>query len=312
MAKDLKYMRDESALAQLLLQDADINKRKATSLAKALRGNIKVQDGKIIRINENWDLSNKQIKLIARLPAFGQLRVLDLTENRDEANDETLEVLAHSAILSNLEVLHTKSWSINGKGIAAIANSPHLRNLRDLRFRVGYDNTDNICAIVAQGTALGNLEALFLEDYGMSDDSYKKLAKTEILTNMKKLKLKGGQEHITVEGFKALLGSKALTGNLRSMALENTAIGNEGVALLLASDLFGRLEELSLEAGIITDTGAELLLRDDRIEEMEILSLSENYISEALIEKLKDRFGDRIHSEWQSEDEGDYYVHGWE
>ena len=312
---DWKWMRDESELTELLQQGADIEAEVVTSLAKTLNDryiDVGVQNGVIVHIEGNYELSNEKIELISRLPAFEQLKFFDLTNTREGVNDETLELLSNSATLSRLETLYTRSWEITGKGIAAIANSPHLLNLRDLRFRVGYDNEENVCAIVAQGTALGRLEELFLEDYGMSDDSYKKLAETKILTNIRKLNLKGGQEHVTVEGFKALLGSEVLTSNLTPLALENTMIGNEGVALLLESDLFGRLEELSLEVGIITDTGAELLLRDDRIKGMKTLTLSENYISEALIEKLKDRFGDRVQSTWQSEDEGDYYIHGWE
>lgn len=75
---------------------------------------------------------------------------------------------------------------------------------------------------------------------------------------------------------------------LRHLALRNSEIQDEVCAALAAAPVVAGLETLDLSMGVLTDDGAAALLGGQPLTHLKRLDLHHNYLSRALLERLRD------------------------
>ncbi|MFE6668175.1 STM4015 family protein [Streptomyces sp. NPDC057697] len=118
----------------------------------------------------------------------------------------------------------------------------------------------------------------------------------------------------TVEDLAPLLSGAALPA-LRHLGLQNSEIQDEIAAAVACAPVVARLESLSLAMGTLGDEGAEALLSGQPLSHLTSLDLHHHYISDPLMDRLKDLLGpDRVNGEihdveyWDPEEDDDRYV----
>ena len=101
--------------------------------AKKLEETLKLmldQNSKSIKLSGKY-IATDEIKIIGNFLPMKSIRSLDLSDN--QINDEALQHLFESEILSGLEELYLQINFLTGKGLSELAQSEKikLKNLRD-------------------------------------------------------------------------------------------------------------------------------------------------------------------------------------
>jgi Ran GTPase-activating protein (RanGAP) involved in mRNA processing and transport len=165
------------------------------------------------------ELTDEVVAALFRSPWLNQLRLLELTWN--PLTTRALDVLASSAALQHLHTLHIGGLasqvrtSLNGKGIGALASSPHLTRL----------------------------DTLALTATGLGDPEMRLLADAFRLPNLRRLALRGNA--IGPDGIEALASSPVLA-DLRFLDLCGNPIGDQGALALARSPHLEHIRELLL------------------------------------------------------------------
>ncbi|MGW2087228.1 STM4015 family protein [Streptomyces sp. NPDC001880] len=102
---------------------------------------------------------------------------------------------------------------------------------------------------------------------------------------------------------------------LRHLGLQNSEIQDEIAAAVASAPVVAQLETLSLSMGTLGDEGAEALLSGQPLTHLTSLDLHHHYMSDPLVDRLRDRLGpDRVNVEideveyWDPEEDIDRYV----
>ncbi|MER5359476.1 STM4015 family protein [Streptomyces sp. NPDC002785] len=119
---------------------------------------------------------------------------------------------------------------------------------------------------------------------------------------------------VTVEDLAPVLSGAAFPA-LRHLGLQNSEIQDEIAAAVASAPVVAQLESLSLAMGTLGDEGAEALLSGQPLTHLTSLDLHHHYISDPLVDRLRDLLGaDRVNGEihevedWDPEEDGHRYV----
>ncbi|MER6102720.1 STM4015 family protein [Streptomyces sp. NPDC001832] len=118
----------------------------------------------------------------------------------------------------------------------------------------------------------------------------------------------------TVEDLTPLLSGASFPA-LRHLGLQNSEIQDEIAAAVASAPVVAQLESLSLAMGTLGDEGAQALLSGQPLTHLTALDLHHHYISDALVDRLRNLLGaDRVNGEideveyWDPEEDDDRYV----
>jgi Ran GTPase-activating protein (RanGAP) involved in mRNA processing and transport len=220
---------------------------------------------------QGLEMGSQGAEFLAAAPLAPGWRSLGLACNG--LGDAGVAALA-AAELGQLVHLELYRNQVGPIGAAALARSPHLLELRDLRL--------NCNSLGAKGVSnlLGShrlLHRLYLFDCGLGDEGVRALARSPALTGLTHLEL--GLNGITDEGAKALARSRYL-GNLRRLDFQLNHIGDEGVAALARSKVLQSVTHLTLNANRIGLKGIRALARSPNLSRLRRLDLHNNFIDD--------------------------------
>jgi hypothetical protein len=108
------------------------------------------------------------VQQIARAPELGNLTILNLP--CEDVDCDGAAAIANSPTLARLKELRLGD-KISDFGLCAIARSPHLKELERLELR-GYISEDETAIILANSPHMAKLVDLMLEDDGLETDGY--------------------------------------------------------------------------------------------------------------------------------------------
>jgi hypothetical protein len=108
------------------------------------------------------------VQLIARAPELGNLTILNLL--CEDVDCDGAEAIANSPTLARLKELRLGD-KIGDFGLCAIARSPYLKELERLELR-GYITEDESAIVLANSPHMAKLVDLMLEDDGLEADGY--------------------------------------------------------------------------------------------------------------------------------------------
>lgn len=156
----------------------------------------------------------------------------------------------------------------------------------------------NIKELIIKGSnnlSLGDIDHPNLENLEIITGGLPKLVIEEItrgkLTNLKSLLLYFGVEEYGFDGGIEDIRNLVENGNfpnLREIGLVNSEIQDEIVEMFLDTDLFKQIKVLSFGKGTFSDKAGQLLLEQaDKLSHLDLLDLEFNYLSDEMLEKLK-------------------------
>jgi uncharacterized protein (TIGR02996 family) len=214
---------------------------------------------------EELDLSCNRLgasaaKALASSPHLAGLRRLNLGEN--VLNSAAVGHLAASRTLIRLTSLDlTQLRDRGGAGLAALADSPLIEQLTELRLAYGRIGPEGAEALAAtrRPTRLENLNLL---QAGLGDRGAIALARSPI------------------------------AARLLILDLSHNDISEEGASALAASPHLGRLETLELFGQPIGDEAVVALARSPHLVRLTTLTLSREGLSAATLQVLRERFHD--------------------
>lgn len=106
------------------------------------------------------------VQQIARASELGNLTILNLL--CEDVDDDGAEAIANSPTLARLKELRLGD-DIHDFGLCAIARSPHLKELERLELR-GWISDDESAVVLANSPHMAKLVDLMLEDVGLETD----------------------------------------------------------------------------------------------------------------------------------------------
>ncbi len=183
----------------------------------------------------------------------------------------------------NLRRFEIDGYDASATGVQKVLkNMPRLEHLvldaRDVEIEsISKCKLPNLKSIRATRFDENPLEAL------AANKSLKKLESINFFPHMLE---PGDDPYLDLPGLRALCRSKNLP-NLKSLTLNCSDFGDEGINELINSGLIERLEELDLQHGATTDVGARLLI-EARPNQLLRLNLTGNYLSNAVIQELQE------------------------
>ncbi len=171
------------------------------------------------------------ISALSRSPHLEDFKAGD---NRD-ITDKVMPIIGG---LADLKVLSLDSTKITNEGLKYLAKSPvSILSLKHTKI-----DSDGVKYIVA----LKKLEQLFVADTGIGDEAMPLLGGKCLVT------LQLSKTPVTVSGIKALAQAKNITVSLRSLILEDCAVGNDVIPLLKP---FTKLTGLNLDSTKVDSKG---------------------------------------------------------
>ena len=216
---------------------------KAEKLEKTLELMLE-QDSKSIKLSGKY-IATDEIKIIGSFLPMKSIRSLDLSDN--QINDEALQNLFESEILSDLEELYLQINFLTGKGLSALAQSEKIK--------------------------LKNLKALVLSDNRLSDSS---IAELLLCSHFKKLvALDVGWNEAGSEAAKAL-GKTTTLPNLKKLEMERSYIDEDGIREFVLGELADQLEELDLSANKLNDEMMKTLVQAPKWKSLKVFRASQN------------------------------------
>jgi uncharacterized protein (TIGR02996 family) len=269
------------------LSDLDVNDNEIR--LGGLRALLEARLPRVRSLNlRSNELGDEGLGLLAAAPLLGQLRVLNFSHNDvGEAGVAALASSPHSTSIASLDLGYNQGV---GDGAArALASSPSLRRLEHLLLKRDYNmRSAGITAAGAKALAassglahltslnlgrhtrlldegsralcgsphLARLTSLDLHDCGLTPACLAPLADATFLPALVSLNLSENRLD-DAAGLRTLFGSERLSG-LRSLKLDDCAIGDAGLEALAACPSLAGLRSLSICRGVSVK-GAEAL-----------------------------------------------------
>ena len=157
--------------------------------------------------------------------------------------------------------------------------------------------------------AHSRLESLIVNTGGLPREAAVSIAKAD-LPNLTELEVWFGADEYggdSTVGDIAGLFTAAGVPKLKRLGLMNAEFTNDLPAALVGTPLLAQIEALDLSMGTMTTVGAEALLEHaEAFMHITRLSVDDNMLSEGMLAKLRERFGRRLHSSEQRDDDEDW------
>jgi Ran GTPase-activating protein (RanGAP) involved in mRNA processing and transport len=173
------------------------------------------------------------------------IRSLDLSDN--QINDEALQHLFESEILSGLEQLYLQINFLTGKGLSELAKSEKIK--------------------------LKNLRALVLSDNRLSDSSIAEFLFSSHFAELAALNI--GWNEAGSETAKAL-GKTTTFPNLKKLEMERSYVDENGIREFVIGVLADKLEELDLSANKLNDEMIKILVQAPKWKSLKVFRVSQN------------------------------------
>ena len=190
-------------------------------------------------------IATDEVKIIGSFLPMKSVRSLDLSDN--QINDEGLQYLFESEILSELEELYLQINFLTGKGLSELAQSEKVK--------------------------LKNLKVLVLSDNRLSDSSIAEMLLSNHFQNLESLDV--GWNEAGNETAKAL-GTTTTLPNLKRLQMERSYIDEEGFSEFVKGEMADQLEELDFSANKIKDESMKILAQAPKWKSLKTLRLSQN------------------------------------
>ncbi|TND10326.1 MAG: wgr domain-containing protein [Bacteroidetes bacterium] len=154
------------------------------------------------------------------------------------------------------------------------------------------------------------LETLIIETGGMYPETLKDVCNAN-LPNLRSLELWLGSEHYgfesKTEDLAPILSGK-LFPKLKRLALRDSEISDDIAKALTGAPVMEQIEELDLSMGTLGDAGAQALIDNPAVRKLKNLNIDHHYLSNAMMEKMR-QIGIPVEMDDQNEeDEGERYV----
>jgi len=229
------------------------------------------------------DLEPDSVQHLVAAPAWATLHVLDLAENRLTGSGATFAAAPPPPCLHTLRLSDAELTSAD---VAALLSTPWVRSLESL------DLGSNDVGPAVEGFAAARIPVLRLAEAGLSDGPL--LAALDGLRHCERLDLSGnvvaGSVSALLRDAPSLVALDLHGVNLRgwnpadgagaprlaTLNLAGTALGDEGLANLLAGPLGGRLVDLDLADCGLGPAAIEALVAWPRLGELHRLVLAQN------------------------------------
>lgn len=184
-------------------------------------------------------------------------------------DDDGIEMLARSSVLSKLETLILDGNRLTSKGVAMIAHGPWKLK----RLELGNNAIEpETLARSLDGPALANLEVLGLSGIGFDSKSIAALVSSKSLTALRELDLE--RSHLGVEGTVALCKALSLPA-LRSLRIERNSVCDKGAFAIAECEAFSRLTNLEAGHNRMGHKAAVALAESPHLANLERLTLNE-------------------------------------
>lgn len=199
-----------------------------------------------------------------------------------------LAVIAGSARLAQLQELHLTHGSSSDVGLAALAKSEHLANLRVLRLppaNLGTFATDPPITVagiksLAATQTLTNLTSLDLGNQRFTDDGVRAILTSPSLAKLETVSFAGSA--LTARAFELTTGQ----ARLRDVNLSQCVIGDVGAAALAKSPHFTKVARLDLRACEVGAKGIAALAASNMAKHLRELNLADNPVRASGIQEL--------------------------
>ena len=190
-------------------------------------------------------IATDEVKIISNFSPLKSIRSLDLSDN--QINDEALQHLFESEILSKLEELYLQVNFLTGKGLIEIARSEKIK-LKSLRILVLSDNrlSDSSIAELLLSSHFAKLFALNIGWNEAGSETAKALGKTTTFPSLKKLEM------------------------------ERSYIDDNGIREFVMGELADQLEELDLSANKLNDEMMKTLVQAPKWKSLKVFRVSQN------------------------------------
>lgn len=202
------------------------------------------------------------------------LTILRLYE--ENIGDEGAFALARSPYLNRLIELRLSS-GVTDRGVLALASSQNLLGVRALGLHRNRVSAEGIASLLS----LASLQALHLGRNSLETPSIKVLSQSTLL--LQKLDL--DYTNLTGEKLRTLCESDCLRG-IQELNLSNNPIGREGCEALASCPHLGQLENLFLHSCGLDDDDVEALLSSSHLRALRNLALSQNALTSRSVERL--------------------------
>jgi Ran GTPase-activating protein (RanGAP) involved in mRNA processing and transport len=215
--------------------------------AKKLEGTLKLmleENSKTINLSGKY-IAVDEVKIISNFLPMKSVRLLDLSDN--QINDEALQYLFESEILSGLEQLYLQINFLTGKGLSELAKSEKIK--------------------------LKNLRALVLSDNRLSDSSIAEFLFSSHFAELAALNI--GWNEAGSETAKAL-GKTTTFPNLKKLEMERSYVDENGIREFVIGVLADKLEELDLSANKLNDEMIKILVQAPKWKSLKVFRVSQN------------------------------------
>ena len=220
--------------------------------AKKLEETLKLmldQNSKSIKLSGKY-IATDEIKIIGNFLPMQSIRSLDLSDN--QINDEALQHLFESEILSGLEELYLQINFLTGKGLSELAQSGKIK--------------------------LKNLRVLVLSDNRLSDSSIADFLRCSHFENLVALDV--GWNEAGRETAKAL-GKTNTFPNLKKLEMERSYVDENGIREFVLGGVADQLEELDLSANKLNDEMMKTLVEAPKWKSLKVFRVSQNRFGNA-------------------------------
>jgi uncharacterized protein (TIGR02996 family) len=193
-------------------------------------------------------------------------------EQRGHLGDDGARRLAAAPNVAGLTELNLSGNSLSNDGVRSLADAEALRNLTTLRLDENWTVGDQGVADLARSPHLGELRVLSLKSCRVGDDALRALAGSPTLTRLRELNLSAAERFrlpfsssrgtgaITDAGIVALASSPNMAG-LRFLDLEGHRVTNAGAEAIAASPHLAGLGYLNLRDNPLDEARAILRKR---------------------------------------------------
>lgn len=220
----------------------------------------------------NCQLSDATVESLARSDALRQVEALDLSSN--PLGDDALAALAGSAVLSELRSLTVENLVAGPAGVGALVSSSLVKGLRSLHLR-GTRAGDDGVARLAEGAA-NRLERLDVGRSGLTQRGALALLHAETLPLLTDLDLSGLQHDA---GAAMLFTTPTALKRLRTLKVQGAGLDDGSVERLATLGGCELLIDLDLRANILGPASAKHIA-SRCVHRLRRLSLAENRVGD--------------------------------
>lgn len=218
-------------------------------------------------------IATDEVKIIANYALMKSVKSLDLSDN--QINDEALQYLFESDILSGLEELYLQINFLTGKGLSELAKSEKVK-LKNLKVLVLSDNrlNDSSIAEMMLSSHFQNLESLDVGWNEAGNETAKVLGKTTTFPKLKKLEME--RSYIDEEGFDELVKGE-LADQLEVLDLSANKINDKSIKILAQAPKWKSLKTLRISQNRFGNEGAKALGESVSMSGLTQLYVGRNY-----------------------------------